>query len=357
MTPRIPPRILAPLSRADEVPALVEAGADALYAGFQSEDFRRRFSAFFPANARPDGRSNFGELRELGRAFHLCQKHGRPLELVFNQPFGPRAAEAVFEEIRRCLDLGIRHFTVSRPGLLLRILEAEPAAEVGVSVLAGALNEKALDFFASLGAKRLALVPQVHGTWTDVLAGHAASIGLELSAFVLGALCPFVCSTCGFAHGRRSHGHGGALAVNVRLEELLAGAGPSPWAGRLHGLYEDLRGAFVSRSGPPCYWPVTDDDGKRFRFRPHPRASARACALCTGGRLLRHPAVRRWKIAGRDHVLGAKWRNVRFVRTARDLLLDGGDSPETRRRIREAHRRILGRPCSEAICFADEETP
>jgi putative protease len=312
-------KILAPLRHSDEVPALVEAGADELYCGLTPPGWSDAFgeAAVHRRNPRSAGVPSLDDLRRI-----VALAGTRPVFATLNAPSYPPGAVPRLVAFGRTLidDVGIAALIVAEWELLFALTEAGLASRVHVSILATCRNPGAARFYRSLGVARV-ILPR-HVTLAEIEA--IASAGIECEAFVLNDGCVFEEGICATTHAL------GTFCMSDRLGGKL---------GRLDERYEFFK---WTQSNCGC------QTSRGYTLGP--------CGLCALPRLAQL-GIASVKIVGREAPLARKAASVRLA--ARALALAAGAA--TREEIREAVIALRGAPelCAGAhlCCYPDVWPP
>jgi len=193
-------RIAAPFAEINQICRLKEAGADELYCGYIDDESERLWpSCFCTINRRGKGDSLEG-YRALKRASDEAAKLKLPVYLTMNGFYAKEQYPWVIKTIYKASSLpGIKGVIVADIGLLLYLKKAGYKKEIQISTLTGNLNHYTVDFFASLGAKRIILDRQLTtAEIKDILLKQKP--GRELEIFVFDDSCFFIDGYCGFTH-------------------------------------------------------------------------------------------------------------------------------------------------------------
>ena len=177
----VKPELLAPAGDRERLEAAVRYGADAVYLAGKS----------FGMRSAP---ANFGE-EELGEAVSFCHEHGVKVYVTCNTL--PRNQE--FQELpgflAACQDMGVDAFIISDLGVLALAKQAAPQVERHISTQAGIVNYAAAQVCWELGAKRVVLAREVPLSEIKGIRENTHP-GLELEAFVHGAMCMSFSGRC-----------------------------------------------------------------------------------------------------------------------------------------------------------------
>jgi collagenase-like PrtC family protease len=202
-------KIVAPVSRLEEVELLARAGADELYCGVAPIGWAGKFPPIRTINRRPSG--NLANRDELARAVESAHAHGCTLSLVLNaQRYSDGQLDTASEIGKSFVDMGGDALIVSDLGLISRIARWLPAPRLHVSSVATCRNASAARFCRDLGASRLILPRDVTIDEACEIAAEVPDIGVE--AFILNDACIFEEGNCNTIH--LPHKLGGPICLD-----------------------------------------------------------------------------------------------------------------------------------------------
>ncbi|MBI5190410.1 MAG: U32 family peptidase [Nitrospirae bacterium] len=311
-------RILSPIDRLDEVGPLVDAGVDELYGGFVPGAWLGRYSIMGSTNQRFFPGAQIKTEPELARLISDAHRRGARFYLVMNSQFytGPQYGE-LLDQARRVHALGADGFIVSDIGLILRLRDAMPDAELHLSTLGTVFNGRSAAFFAGLGVKRMVFPREL--TVAEMAGIVKANPGCEFDAFVLIGKCPNIEGYCGFTHNS---------------PELV-------WPCEEAYRVEAVKG-------------VNGVDGIINAQMGWSRINRRqACGLCAVSGLA-GAGVTALKLVGRGGPTAMKVKVAGAVRRMLDLAENAPSGHETHAAARELYREIFGRGCNPYICYFPE---
>ena len=180
------PELLAPAGGFDAFLAAVAAGADAVYVGLDS--FNARVSAV-----------GFSE-DELARACRLAHTRGVRVYVTINVFVYDDELEQAERLARRALACGADALIVADAGLICRLHERIPGAEIHLSTQAGAHSVEAVRMAADcLGVERVTTAREL--TVDEI--GRLCVAGVPIECFVHGAICISYSGACAFSALRR----------------------------------------------------------------------------------------------------------------------------------------------------------
>jgi putative protease len=185
--------ILAPAGSMESLVAALRSGANAVYIGGKS--FSARSSA-----------SNF-ENEEIAEAAKLCHLYGAKLYLAVNTVITDNEAASFCKFIADTAKIGIDAYIVQDTGCALLIKKIVPDAALHASTQMTVHTLNGAEFLKRLGFTRV--VPARELSMAEL--SKIAESGLEIEAFVHGALCMSVSGQCYMSAliGSRSANRGG----------------------------------------------------------------------------------------------------------------------------------------------------
>lgn len=301
-------KIVAPLSKPEELAPLAEAGVDEFYCGLLAGEWTGRFQTS-GVNRRIFG--NLGSWDDLQAVLDGAHQRGRTLSLVMNaQHYAEAQLDALLELAGRYAALGGDALIVGDIGLLSLLIAEGPKIRLHVSSLLTCRNAEAAGLYRALGADRVILPRDV--TLAETAAIIAATPGIEFEAFILNDGCVFEEGSCHTIHlpGRL----GGPICLDKfadlprRVDGRPLSAAQTEALAANEARHEEWLWYRFS-----CGFAVTAEG---YPFGP--------CGLCAMpvldlGRLT---AV---KIAGREGPTARKLKSVEMVRRVRDRMAAGAD--------------------------------
>jgi len=183
--------LVCPAGTPTALRAAVEAGAHAVYCGFQDETNARNFPGL---NFTP---------RELQDGVRFAHAQGAKVLVAINTFARAGNTEPWKRAVAAAEDAGVDALILADIGVLEHAATRHPGMRLHLSVQAAAATPETIGFYADcFGVKRVVL-PRVLSVEEIALLGKAVSV--ELEAFVFGGLCPMAegrCSLSSYATGR-----------------------------------------------------------------------------------------------------------------------------------------------------------
>ena len=229
------PELLAPGGSLEKLKTAIEYGADAVYVG--GEEFSLRAQA-----------ENFST-QELREGIEFAHARGKKVYLTANIiPHNSDIGEfeKYIEEIR---PLGLDAVLIADPGMFDIMRKNAPEIPIHISTQANNVNYRSAEFWYSLGAKRVVLAREMSLAEICEIR-EKTSPGLELEAFVHGAMCISYSGRCLLSN-----------YMTARDANLGACAHPCRWnyalveqtrPGEYMPIFENERGSFIFNSKDLC---------------------------------------------------------------------------------------------------------
>ncbi|HYG90056.1 MAG TPA: U32 family peptidase [Azospirillum sp.] len=309
-------KIVAPVSRPEDVAPLAEAGADEFYCGIVPRDWTERFRSS-GVNRRIFG--NLSTYEELAAVADQAHARGCTVSLVLNaQHYAEEHMAALLELSERFAGLGGDALIVGDVGLLALLADEGPRLRLHASSLLSCRNSEAASLYAALGVRRVVFPRDV--TLAEMADVIAANPGIEFEAFVLNDGCVFEEGTCHTIHLP------GRLGGPICLDRYASAYARSDD----RALSEDEAAALAANDARYEEWLwYRFSCGFSTTESGHPFGPCGLCAMPA----MAEAGMTAVKIAGREGPLPRKLKSVEMVRSVRDAMADG-DAVEFARGIR-----------------------
>ena len=100
--------ILSPLTTVEEVEPLIKAGADELYCGIISDNWRKKFKDITCLGRFESSQPNFSNFGEVKKAVEIADTYNKPIFLTVNAPYySKRQFKLIEEDINKAFNVGI----------------------------------------------------------------------------------------------------------------------------------------------------------------------------------------------------------------------------------------------------------
>ncbi|MHB1314056.1 MAG: peptidase U32 family protein [Christensenellales bacterium] len=176
-----PCELLSPAGSMECLQTALRFGADAVYVGGPLMQLRANNTGF-----------SFEELEAAVQYSHALEKK---IYVAVNAFADNQEAERMADYGKFLSSIGADAVIVSDLGVLVTIKEAAPCLEVHVSTQANCMNYKTAQTYYDLGAKRIVLAREMSLEQIAELR-QKTPLGLELEAFVHGAMCMAYSGRC-----------------------------------------------------------------------------------------------------------------------------------------------------------------
>lgn len=179
-TPVSKPELLAPAGSMQALRAAARFGADAVYIGGPSMQLRAASAGF--------------SREEIEQAAALLHRQGKKLYVTVNCFARDEEIDALAEYGRFLEQAGVDAAIVSDLGAIAELRDKVPGLDVHVSTQANCLNARAAGVYTAMGARRLVAAREM--SIAQIARMHESLPGLEIEAFVHGAMCMAYSGRC-----------------------------------------------------------------------------------------------------------------------------------------------------------------
>jgi putative protease len=296
--------LICPAGTPAALKSAIDAGADAVYCGFNDETNARNFPGL-----------NFSR-DELRQGIALAHGRGARILVAINTFPRASAVELWQRAVDDAVSAGADALILADIGLMDYAARRHPTQRVHVSVQAAAANPDAIAFYVEAVGVRRVVLPRVLNV--PGIAAITREVSCETEVFVFGGLCVMAegrCSLSSYATGKSPNMQGVCSpASHVAYEQTAQGTNSR------------LGGFTINRFGPqePAGYPTlckgrfSTEHGTGYIFEDP--VSLDATTLLAG---LRDAGVAALKIEGRQRGRAYVESVVRHFRRALDAL-DGG---------------------------------
>lgn len=319
-------KLLTPVDKVAEVEPLIDAGADEFFCGVLTADWHGKYIAG-SINRRPGGGANFTTLEELESCVRIAHGRGIPVYLTLNEHYyTPVQYPFITDYLDRAESIGIDGMIVSDLAVLLTLRKRGFKPKIIVSIGGTVFNAETVRFYQELGAGRV-ILPR-HLDLEEIRDICRNTSGIELETFILNSRCPNEDGFCTFQHG----------LADKSIMPLYQNACLLPY--EITAATEtDIDPARISWKRQHIWQTVHVDD--------HPCG---ACALYEFNEL----GIASVKIVGRGNPPDRKLKDVRFLRTLRDMLGTGPTQDEFREAAQKLYTSTYERSCRMYMCYYPE---
>lgn len=302
--------LICPAGTPAALKSAIDAGADAVYCGFNDETNARNFPGL-----------NFSR-DELRQGIALAHGRGARILVAINTFPRASAVELWQRAVDDAVSAGADALILADIGLMDYAARRHPTQRVHVSVQAAAANPDAIAFYVEAFGARRVVLPRVLSV--PEIAAITREVSCETEVFVFGGLCVMAegrCSLSSYATGKSPNMQGVCSpASHVAYEQTAQGTNSR------------LGGFTINRFGPqePAGYPTlckgrfSTEHGTGYIFEDP--VSLDATTLLAG---LRDAGVAALKIEGRQRGRAYVESVVRHFRRALDALEGGREADIT----------------------------
>ena len=183
----------------ESVHKMKEAGADELYGGFLPKELDKKWPVAFNILNRRGEDANFSDWNEFEKAVNQARKYNLPVYATFNGLYIEKQYKLILNLIDKISSLkGIKGIIVNDMSLLLLLKERKYKKEIAISTGGTTFNADTVQFYKSLGAKRIILDRQL--SIEDIIKIIKSDESLHYEIFGFGGSCFFIDGFCSFFH-------------------------------------------------------------------------------------------------------------------------------------------------------------
>ena len=303
-------KIAAPLSSAAEAEMLLHYGADELYCGVRTPEWEEHFGGHVWMNRRSPQGANLGSWENIQQVVNLAHSSRIPVHVTLNAPYYTRAGMDYLIKLAEKLisELEIDSLIVSDLNFLMRLAGEKLPVNLHLSSLASCINSRAVDFYLSLGIKRIILPRQLHLSEIKRIVTQTNS-PMEFEVFAVNDGCFFEEGFC-----QTTHALGGPFCL-------------TDWEVRVHRTDVDPVSdteieQHIAELGEYLWF--QNNCGSSFQQDGLPNGP---CSLCWFGHF-RDWGVTAVKIVGREASFYRKMRSLQIVKAVMDEAEAGGACEE-----------------------------
>ncbi|MCF7861327.1 U32 family peptidase [Candidatus Woesearchaeota archaeon] len=301
-------KILAPTNSPEEAVILEKKGANELYCGVLSAEWKSRFSNIGSSNRREFQRSNLKSFSELKR---LVGNVSIPVYFTMNAFYTQDMYPDIIKEAETAVKAGVKAIIVTDINFLHELKKLQLDVEIHIGTGGTTFNNKTVSFYKSLGAHRV-VIPR-HVNIPEIIDISSRS-DIETEIFIMNTRCMNVDGFCTYQHGLAELGIAGEIMKKMKIDELVGGlASRSKIAARL------LNKSGGMKSVSACCIPYKVSGGKdsENRFIQSNFGIEKFTNHCGGCALyeLMDSKVASLKIVGRQKSTSKKVRDVIFLKS------------------------------------------
>lgn len=140
-------KILAPISRYTELPALIKNGADEFYMGIFSQDWHKKNKFFNHLNRRDNIWANTTSFLEAKQIIESAQKHNKKVNIVFNTDIIFSSEKQITNEIKKIIEIQPDAIIAKDPIIIKLIRKSSKSLPIYLSSLNQVINSQSAQFW------------------------------------------------------------------------------------------------------------------------------------------------------------------------------------------------------------------
>ncbi len=344
-------RILAPLKDADEARPLIEAGAEELYCGVLTEEWKREYTNIASMNRRYSGTANLGSVEELEKVCGIAEESSVPVYLTLNEQYYTEEQE---ERIMGLLSRveGKISAAIATDIALIENIKENFKMDIHISTGGTSFNSETVRFYRELGASRVIIPRQV--TIGEIKKIAKKAKGIELETFAMNTRCPNIDGFCTFQHGLNEIARpaAGGLMKKARMDFHIMDKtqGAPEWAQKMVKRI-DLLG---SASACQLNYRIESIEGdakaaENVKKRQQEMTYKNHCAGCALYDF-EEAGIASVKIVGRENPTGKKIQDVKYLNALKNRLGEKPGRKEFEEFAKKTYKGTYGRDCRE-VCY------
>lgn len=193
-------KIIAPISKIEELEMLLHCGADELYCGIRTPEWEKSFGQWW-INRRSPQIANILSLEDLSTITGKAHEKGAQVHIAMNASFYPGAGMDFVLRLCQTLveKIHVDGLIVSDLNLLMALSLEKLPVRIHLSSLGSCFNSESVAFYQSLGVKRIILPRQLTVSDIDRLI-HRSGPAMEFEVFALNDGCFYEEGYCQTSH-------------------------------------------------------------------------------------------------------------------------------------------------------------
>lgn len=192
-------KLVAPISKIEEVLPTIEAGADELYCGVLPLEWYKKYTNVASINRTERMYSNLKNFDELKQVVKIAHSYNIPVSLALNAFYTKDQYLLLNSQMRKAIDSKVDALIVADIGLLLMLNEMDVDIDIHVSTCGTTFNSETAKFYQDFGATRI-ILPR-HMKLQEINQLIQGIDSMETEVFILNGGCRYITGFCTFQHG------------------------------------------------------------------------------------------------------------------------------------------------------------
>ena len=191
-----------PLSNLSEINYLIKNGADELYCGVLTPQWKEKYSSLVAPNLESYPAHNLMDHKELQKAVKIAHLNGVKLFLTLNSSnYSKQQYSEIIKFAEKSDKWGVDGFIVANIGLCFYLNKFIDTTKLHLSIKSGVFNSKTIKFLhKEIGISRIVLPKQISINEIEQICKSKPK-QVELSSFIIMGICLHCEPFCRFTHG------------------------------------------------------------------------------------------------------------------------------------------------------------
>lgn len=354
-------KILAPINNPKEVKIIIQAGADELYCGVNPLQWSKKYTNVASSNRREWSAANLSSFNHLKQVVEIAHKDNIPVYLTLNALYTDEQYPLIEKFLEQVYRFKIGALIVTDLGLLLKLKQMQTDIKLCISTGGTTFNNLAVEFYKSLGAKRI-ILPR-HLTVEEIGDITSSNPDMEFEVFIMNSGCKNIDGFCTFHHGvkERLHSYKWNLPKKLNFDRQLLKLVqflPNSFRDKIYNVPFGIDSACLLN-----YKIDMLDKDKNLSSKEKKLLSGKikrafslqygidSCGGCALVELI-HMNVSGVKIVGRNYSTKKKLKDIKFIKTVLGMINTGEytSTEKLRLQIKKIYKKIYHIPCRE-LCY------
>lgn len=345
-------KLLTPTNSHAEIKQLIESGADELYCGVLSKEWKIGYTNVGSINRREFALPNMKSFGELKKSVKITHSFNVPVFLTMNGLYTEEQYPSIIKEIKKAIEIGIDYFIIADIGLLLKLKELNIKTKIQISTGANVFNSKIIDFYRKFGIDKFTIPRQV--TIGEVK--NLMNRKIKLDVFIMNSRCMNEDGFCTFQHGVNEiiHPYLGKFLKNIKYDYFISAMlkkMPKNVSQKL--MQKDILGStsachlnYDVSTLSTANKKIEKNIASRFGLKYLPDHCG-ACALYDFNNM----GINAVKIVGRENPTKKKVKDVKFLKSLLNYLEQSPERKSFYRKCKDDFARIYGYKCDVSQCY------
>jgi putative protease len=345
-------KIIAPIAEIKEVVPVIEAGADEVYCGICPQEWAQNYKGIDSSNRRHCYHASLKGYQELASVIEIAHAMNVRVNVALNEFYSKSQYPLLLKQVGAIFDLEPDMLVIADIGLLSALKEKKKTGtDLCMSVVGSTFNSSTASFYKRLGVSRIVLPREIRPAEIKEIVSNTP--GVEFETIILNCKCKFIEGFCSFQHGlgfteydtySRLLPQGIKKGVLNRVSLFMAQRAEKYIIRNTFGCsldYRILRYQETTSQEKENWVPVIKGIFNK------PLNGCGACSIPS----LEAMGITFAKITGRENHLKKKIKDVRFIKSAVDVLPAGMEEARFCKKMKQMYANTYHKKCVPAYCY------